>query len=375
MTDGKAGLYLHLPFCRSKCHYCGFYSLTTLEQVPAFLASLCREMEMYRQNFSTFDSLYIGGGTPSLLSVTDIAMLLEAATTKFTLASDAEVTLEANPADLTSSYLRSLRKLGINRLNIGVQSFDDTLLRVLGRRHDCHQAFASITAACEAGFENVGLDLMYGIPGQSLASWADTLGQMLMFRPSHLSCYQLSLESGTVLYEQVHKGRTSMPDENRRADFFFQTAVFLEEAGYLQYEVSNFSRDAGSRSRHNQKYWHHEPYLGLGPSAHSFLGNKRWWNYGNLETYLARLSDNLPPCEGEETLSTEDMRLEALFLGLRTADGISISDFRRRFQYDLLVEKEKELALLFEDGKLELTNGFLRPTRNGMAVADSLALI
>ncbi len=373
--DDPPGLYIHIPFCRTKCHYCGFYSTTALARVPDFLAAVGKEMDIYRGDFGTFDTIYIGGGTPSVLSVKDLATILDVIADKFNIAPQAEITLEANPGDVSLKLLLDFRRLGINRLNLGIQSFDDDALNFLGRRHSREQAIIAIEIAHKTGFDNLGLDLIYGLPGQSLADWLCTLRQALSFRPSHLSCYQLTLEPRTPLGTRHINGEISLPDTEMQADFFFQTATALERAGYLHYEVSNFARDTASLSRHNQKYWRHTPYLGLGPAAHSFRNNKRWGNHRDLARYINDLKSNTKPVDTEEMLTSEELRLEALFLGLRTKKGIDLKNFRERYGCDLLTEKKATIELLIERELLETSGGYLRPTLAGMAVADSLACI
>jgi len=376
MTDeGIPGLYIHIPFCRTKCHYCGFYSTTVFAQVPDFLQAIGKEMDFYRRDYDVFDTIYIGGGTPSALSVKDLAIILAGVADKFSISSNAEITLEANPGDLSLPLLKDLRRLGINRLNLGIQSFADDTLDFLGRRHNRHQAILAIELAHKAGFDNLGLDLIYGIPGQELAGWIDTLRQALLFQPSHLSCYQLTMEPETPLAVRHSQGEISLLDEERLADFFFQTATALDEAGYLHYEVSNFARDEASLSRHNQKYWQHTPYLGLGPAAHSFRDNKRWWNRRDVSRYIGDLKSDAAPLEAKEMLTPGQLRLEALFLGLRTKRGIDLENYRSRYGCNLLTEKHATIAFFIERGLLEVTANHLRPTLAGMAVADSLALI
>jgi oxygen-independent coproporphyrinogen-3 oxidase len=373
--DDPPGLYIHIPFCRTKCHYCGFYSTTTLAQIPDFLWALGKEMDIYRNDFSAFDTVYIGGGTPSVLSVNDLGIILAGVAGKFNVSPHAEITLEANPGDVSLKLLQDFRRLGINRLNLGIQSFAADTLNFLGRRHSRQQAILAIEMADKAGFDNLGLDLIYGLPGQSLADWLDTLRQALSFQPSHLSCYQLTLEPRTPLSIRHLKGEISLPDAETLADLFFQTAATLEQAGYLHYEVSNFARDEESLSRHNQKYWQHTPYLGLGPAAHSFRNNKRWGNHRYLARYIGDLQSNAKPVDTEEMLTPEELRLEALFLGLRTKKGIDLENFRMRYGCDLLTEKKATIAHLINEGLLEISGGCLRPTLAGMAVADSLALM
>ncbi len=369
------GLYIHIPFCLSKCPYCDFYSSTSISAVPDFLDALCKEMEMYSTRFNPFDTVYIGGGTPSLLSPQQLKNILIKVKEDFNLLSNTEITIETNPADLNRSFLESMRESGINRINIGVQSFDEKVLDFLGRRHSVKQSISSIGDSRKAGFYNIGLDLIYGIPGQDIDSWLDNLKQAVAFSPEHISCYQLTLEAKTPLGIRAQAGAFPIPGEALQHEFFIKTSQFLEGAGYLHYEVSNFSRGKEHTSRHNQKYWDHSPYLGLGPAAHSFQSNQRWWNHRSLDQYLAAINAGNLPVEETETLTVEQLRLEALSLGLRTRKGISLQDFQKEYHYDLLAEKEKILLKLEEEGFISIQDGTLTPTRTGLAVADSLSLI
>jgi oxygen-independent coproporphyrinogen-3 oxidase len=332
-------------------------------------------MRMYRTRFDVFNTLYIGGGTPSLLSPSQHEDILTSVQKNFDIISDPEITIETNPADLDRPLLESMRKMGINRINIGIQSFDDKVLDFLSRRHSAKQAISAIEASRKAGFQNIGLDLIYGIPGQSMNSWLDTLKQAVAFSPEHLSCYQLTLETKTPLGRRYRAGEFLMPGEESQYGFFIKTSEFLEDAGYIHYEVSNFARGMKYASRHNQKYWDHSPYLGLGPSAYSFQANRRWWNHRSLDQYLAAINAGNLPVEETENLTMEQLRLEALYLGLRTRRGVNFEDFKNRYHYDLFAEKKEMLGQLREEGLISIRDGRLYPTKTGLAVADSLALI
>ncbi len=368
------GLYVHVPFCISKCPYCGFYSITDLSLLEGYLAALRREMDHYKNWTEPFDTFYIGGGTPSVLDTRQIGKLVADARSAFAIAEGAEITVETNPADSTMNLLHGLDQAGVNRISIGVQSFNDAILAFLGRRHRADQAVQSVKAARTAGFANISLDLIYGIPGQPLKVWEETLHQAVALNPDHLSCYQLTVEPETPLAKNVFSGRAVIPDEHLQAEFFFRTAELLEKEGYLQYEVSNFAIP-GRESRHNQKYWNHTPYLGLGPSAHSFSGCKRSRNHTSVTRYSEELTAGRLPVAEQETLDHKQLRMEALFLGFRTRRGICLEEYRLRYGEDLRKEKHKEINALVAGGFVEINDGFLKPTRRGMAVADSLALI
>jgi oxygen-independent coproporphyrinogen III oxidase len=372
------GLYIHIPFCIRKCAYCAFSSVTNLTLIHDFLAALRREMSLNKGVHREFDTVYIGGGTPSVLAAADLERLIDDIRTAFTITSDAEITLEANPGDITAGLLATLRSAGVNRLNIGCQSFDDKTLAFLGRRHQTRQALEAIRLARDAGFDNLGIDLIYGLPGPSentFAIWLDTLRTTLSFHPEHLSCYQLTLEADTPIAALREEGKIAFPDNDLQARYFFRTSETLEEAGYEHYEVSNFARGDRFHSRHNSKYWDHSPYLGLGPAAHSFDGWQRRWNHRSLGAYLKDLTAGKTPVADSELLTDEQLRMEALFLGFRTRRGIHLDEFKTRYGQDLLAEKGEILRKLTEDSLVEIRDGFLKPTRAGMAVADSLALI
>ena len=375
MHMNAPGLYIHIPFCLRKCPYCDFYSVTTLTRLTAFLEALGAEMALYCGEFAPFDTVYIGGGTPSLLAPQQLATILDRVRENFPLLPDTEITLETNPADLDHASLTAIRGMGVNRLTIGCQSFDQALLTFLGRRHSATQAGDAIATARCAGFTNIGVDLIYGIPGQGIAQWLDALRRCLAYQPEHLSCYQLTVEKGTPLGNSYRHKAFSLPNEDLALEFFMQTAELLKGAGYVHYEVSNFARGMAFASRHNQKYWDHTPYLGLGPDAHSFATNRRWWNYRSVDRYLAALGAGERPVAATESLTNEQLQLEALYLGMRTKQGIHLQDYALRYHVDLLAQKKDRLSALQKEGLITIEDGRLHPTRAGLAVADSLALL
>jgi oxygen-independent coproporphyrinogen III oxidase len=376
-TEGNRnpGLYIHIPFCKTKCPYCNFYSTTDLGFMDTFLKALAGEMRLYGQQFPFFDTLYIGGGTPSVLDKLGFETLFHRLRDVFSFDRESEVTVEINPADYDPDMFSFLRNLGVNRLNLGVQSFNDSILSFLGRRHNAREAKNALDSACQAGFAHLGLDLIYGVPGQTMESWLADLRHVTAFPVDHLSCYQLTLERDTPLGARFQNDEFDLPDEKAQLDFFLNTSESLTRSGYLHYEVSNFAKGPDAMARHNRKYWDHTPYLGLGPAAHSFDGKRRWWNRRSLSLYLNDLEKGLPPVEEEELLTSEQLRLETLFLGFRTTTGVDIAAFNRIFNTQLLQEKAVILSHLQQEGLIVIQNGFLRPTLRGMAVADQLALI
>ncbi|MEN6421505.1 MAG: radical SAM family heme chaperone HemW [Smithella sp.] len=375
MKNEQAGLYIHIPFCLSKCGYCSFYSIESVNLIPEFVSALKEEIKNYSNIFSLFDTIYFGGGTPSLLTPRQLAEILEAVNKYYKIDKNSEITLEANPGDISLQYLKELRGIGINRLNIGIQSFDDKILRFLGRRHSVKEAVAAIEAARQAGFNNMGIDLIYGVHGLGIKSWENTLQKAVSFAPEHISSYQLSLDIKTPLYKKYSSANWHLPDEKTELKLFLTTSEELESTGYIHYEVSNFARLDKFKSRHNQKYWRHVPYLGLGPAAHSLLNNKRWRNKALVKTYIKEIASGKMPVEGSEILSNEQLQLEAMFLGLRTKTGIDLKRYKTKYNIDLFAEKKTIIDALIKNKLVELKNGFLRPTRTGMAIADSLALI
>ena len=375
MKSELPGLYIHIPFCLSKCGYCSFHSVTATHLIDATVNAIMREMDIYRDFFFFFDTIYIGGGTPSLLSIGQMESLFKAIHRNFEIAQSAEITLEVNPGDVSMEYLLNLKNLGIKRVNIGVQSFDDRILKFLGRRHSAQQAVAAINAARKAGFRNVGFDLIYGVFGQDIKRWEKTLQKALSFAPEHLSCYQLSLDKQTPLFKRYQQESLSIPSEDQALDFFKTTSRTLTESGYTHYEVSNFARTDSLKSRHNTKYWRHVPYLGMGPAAHSFDGSSRWWNTADVDAYLKVIDNGEKPVEKSETLTQTQLALEALFLGMRTKDGINLEHYKACYGSDLLAEKKQIIDELIRNKLVEIESGCLCPTLEGMAVADSLALI
>jgi oxygen-independent coproporphyrinogen-3 oxidase len=369
------GLYIHVPFCRSKCRYCGFYSVPFLDLIPDYVEALSKEMELYRSMFDRFDTVYLGGGTPSVLPLDAVENIFSSIGKQFAVMPDSEVTIEGNPQDLDLTTLRSLREMGVNRLTIGVQSFSDDILSFLGRRHTGDDARRAIDDARRAGFTNVGIDLMYGIPGQNLTQWLSTLDEAVRYGPEHLSCYELTVEPATPLGNLRESGTISLPDEESQVEFFISTSQLLEAEGYAHYEISNFARDQIFTSRHNSKYWDHTPYLGVGPAAHSFNDKRRWWNHRSVSRYISDLRHAIPPVDAIEDLSPEELKLEALSLGLRTRIGIDLTAFASTYGNDILSEKKDIVARLIDEGLVIVDRGRLCPTRYGMAVADALSLI
>src|SRR5690349_7332589 len=334
-VEAGPGLYLHIPFCSAICPYCDFAVLTGgPERRSRFVDHLISEIDLWKADAPTFnliDTIYFGGGTPSALTPGDIVRILASARENLSVSQDAWVFFEANPEDVTEESVRAWRELGARFLSLGIQSFDANALRFLGRRHTPEEARRSVEIARAAGFDTVSIDLIYGLPGQPLEDWRRTLQQAVALEPDHLSCYQLTIHEGTPFGFRLARGKmTELPEESQGEMFLF-THSFLRDHGIPGYEVSNFARSPEHRSRHNQKYWHHIPYLGLGPSAHSFSETRRWWNERKTGPYERRIEAGERPVAGSEDLTRQDLALEALMLGLRTIDGIDSERFRERY--------------------------------------------
>jgi len=361
------GLYVHVPFCKTKCPYCDFYSITSGTPVESWLDALAGEAALYRGLFGTFDTLYVGGGTPSLLRESETARLFEILAAVFDFAAGSETTIEANPDDVTSRALANWRELGVNRVSLGVQSFDDDALRFLRRRHDAARAREALSLLREAGFSNIGVDLIYGFEGQSVDLWRRTLERALEHRPEHVSCYQMTIERSTEFGAMLAAGSLAAIDEETQRAFFMETSAILAGRGYVHYEVSNFARGEELLSWHNQKYWSRLPYLGLGPSAHSFRDGKRWWNMRSVEAYCRLLERGESPIDDSETLGDEEVALETLSLGFRTRNGVPLDALRRFPGW------ERTLNTLVEEELVTIANGRAAPTAGGFCVADRLA--
>jgi len=321
----------------------------------------------------TFDSVYVGGGTPTTLSGAQLADIIQAAREWFPITADAEITIEANPGTVTPEKLGACLGAGANRLNLGVQSFQNDNLSFLGRIHSPKDAEQAIEEACRAGFRRIGIDLMFGLPDQSLESWQGDLKQALTFTPEHMSCYSLTIEPGTNLFQSLQDRRfLPMPDTGV-AELFELTSVYLTENGYEHYEISNYCRGSEHRSRHNRKYWRLGPYIGIGPSAHSFVYPNRWWNHRDVSMYLDTVTNGRRPTAGHEELSRSQSMMEMIYLGLRDVDGISYDRFNRFFSTRFQMIFNDLLEELRRENVIETGNDRCRLTRTGMGFLDSIA--
>ncbi|MCH9650166.1 MAG: radical SAM family heme chaperone HemW [Deltaproteobacteria bacterium] len=374
-SRGQAGLYLHIPFCSAICPYCDFSVLLGgPKRRQSFIASLLTEMALQESDGWSFDTVYFGGGTPSALEPEDLVRILAAAGERFTIEPRARLFFEANPEDVTADSALAWKRAGVETLSLGIQSFNSTALQYLGRRHDPDQARKSVEIARQTGFSTVSLDLIYGWPGQVLEDWRRDLETAAATGVDHLSCYQLTIHQGTPFGFRAARGQLREMDQDSQADLFRLTHSLLRDKGLPGYEVSSFARDPTHQSKHNRKYWNHTPYLGLGPSAHSFVSSRRSWNVRKLGSYETKLAQRVLPEGGSEGLSPRDLALEALMLGFRTYEGIDFAAMEKEYEVSLLEGNEAVIERLLAEGLVSASKGRLKPTLAGLAVADSLAL-
>ncbi len=367
-----AGIYIHIPFCSTRCLYCDFFSNTRMEYKDSFLSAIIKEIELRKDYLDgdSIDTIYFGGGTPSQLSAIDFQKIFNMVYSTFTIKDDAEITIEANPDDMTDEYISALQYLPFNRISMGVQSFNDKDLRFLNRRHDVAQAIRAVCTIQEKGYDNISLDLMYGLPGQTVADWEKSISEAIRLNIPHISAYHLIYEEGTPLYRLKEAGKVSPVDENVSLQFFNTLIDRLTEAGYMHYEISNFAKP-GAISRHNSSYWTGKKYIGIGPSAHSYNTGSRQWNISSLPLYIKGIEVNAPDIE-VEMLNNNNKYNDYIITGLRTMWGINISyiltNFGRKMQ-DYLLE---QAAPAIDRGLLRREGDKLLFSREGLFISDSI---
>jgi oxygen-independent coproporphyrinogen-3 oxidase len=363
------GIYIHIPFCLHKCPYCDFNSIV-INPLPEerYVKALLDEMRDRAGEFKkhTVETIYLGGGTPSLFSPLSIGTILEEIENNFSLGEGIEITIEANPNTVSHVKLSAFHSLSINRLSLGVQSFRDDCLKILGRVHTAQEALSAFDQARKAGFENVGIDLIFGIPHQTLDDWEGDLVRALNLQPEHISTYQLHVEEGTPLYQSMARGELALPSEELQAEMFEATWERLDQAGYEHYEISNFAR-SGLRSRHNQRYWKQKEYLGIGAGAHSFLWKGWGMRRANITNPLLYL-ESTERIGYEEKLKKEEAIEEAIFLGLRQREGIDLKSFEERFGLTLYPHYP------FLEGLLKEESGRLKLTPRGLLLSNEVFL-
>jgi oxygen-independent coproporphyrinogen-3 oxidase len=381
VTSDAIGLYLHIPFCTAKCGYCDFNSYAGHEHmIPSYAETLVKDAALWRDAVRgrAVETVFFGGGTPSLNPPEEMAKILDGMRATFRIAPDAEIALEANPGSLTEDYLRAMRGIGFNRLSIGIQSFDDEELVALDRVHTAADARDAFTAARGAGFDNVNLDLIYGLPEQSLAAWQRNLDQALALGPEHLSLYALTVEEGTPLARDVARGRVPAPDPDMQAEHYEWTQDRLAAAGYEHYEISNWARP-GRRCKHNLVYWQNREYLGLGAGAHSFLNGVRFSTALLPNRYAELVDESVAGADGtmRHVVGAEDVTpalsmADTMILGLRLNDGIDVREFARRHGTDMRDVYGEVLDEFAGYGLVEQTATHVRLTRRGRLLSNEL---
>jgi len=367
-------LYIHIPFCIKKCLYCGFYSTTySVSDADQYLSGLQIEAAGNKHDFlkTVFSTIYFGGGTPTVLHPDQLTRLIRIIRNEFRTAADAEFTVESNPNTATSEKLDLLLEQGVNRLSLGTQSFSDAILATLGRIHSAQEAADAFSRARRAGFNNIGVDLIYGIPGQTMQLWEESLDTVMGLKPEHVSAYSLSLDEGSQFYCMAESRKLALPDDEIVAQMYERAVAKLRGAGYDQYELSNFSLP-GFDCRHNMNYWERGEYLGLGPGAWSFISGRRYANIADNREYSHRLSEGWKAVDIEEIVTPESAARETLLLGLRTTKGLDLDRFERDFGRDHRLQIELNAGPLRDAGLLRAAGGRLWLTERGTLLSDEV---
>ena len=356
-----AGIYIHFPFCKIKCGYCDFYSITDRESsIPIFMDSLINEIELYFKTYNTdnlyFDSIFLGGGTPSLIPSKEIEKIFNTLSKKIDLSKVEEITIEANPGESPKDRLKEYRKLGVNRISFGFQSLDNSLLQFLDRLHKSKDCLIAYNDARESGFDNINTDMIFNIPNQTIETLTANLKTIIDLEPEHISCYSLTVEKGTMLYNQVSDGTVKMPNEDLDYNMYEKTMSILKDAEYHQYEASNYAKKT-KECIHNLHYWNLDPYLAFGPSAHGYDGKSRWWNHRSLDMYISDIQSGKLPIKSREILNSKNHYNEIIMNGLRTSNGININKLKKiddNLDIDNIIFKWPQLTV--KDNYLKLTN-------------------
>jgi len=377
LDSQSISLYVHIPFCTQRCSYCDFYFVTTKSGYQEFVDALCLEITQVAQSYSnpSLSTIYFGGGTPSLLPSSALKYILDHIHHSFQTGQLREVTIEANPEDITDHFLHELLNIGITRVSLGVQSFDDHDLRFMNRCHDSDQAIEACRKIQSAGFNSWSLDLIFGVPDVSLKRWEDNLTKAIHTGVPHISTYSLTVEPSTPLYKQVQRGKVIISSDSHISDQFQLAMDILQKVGYQHYEISSFAQ-SGHESQHNSQYWSHDNYLGVGPSAHSFWWEDdeivRWENVRNLRVYSDLIYHHEPPFSFRETLTKQDLVREKIMLSLRTSQGIDLNDLEQKYGYRLLDHKQQQLQLMESNGLITLTKSSVRLTQKGKHICDQI---
>ena len=371
----ELGLYLHFPYCISKCPYCDFnsYQLKEDNQISSYISALYQEIAAYSQKLkkSNIKTIYLGGGTPTILSGTQIFNILEFCKENFMVDKDAEITIEANPGTVDSEKIKLLIDSGINRLSLGAQSFNNRFLKKLGRIHNTQEIIDSYYLAREAGFKNINIDIMFALPDQTTEELQVTLKKAVSLKSDHLSLYNLTIKPGTEYYKEYKRGKLKLPTEDEEYDMFNWAINYLEDNGFEHYEIANFAH-LHKRSEHNLIYWQNKPYLGVGAGAYSFIRGYRYMNYEEPARYIKEVTSGKSPIDNGEKLSLRKRMIETIILGLRTKDGVIYKKFKTRFKIDLNNTFHKQIKKLVNLGLLQRDDNRIKLTRKGIFLADTV---
>lgn len=369
----NSALYIHIPFCDHKCIYCDFYSIITSDNISSFLKSLQKEINYFAGIYSSdrvFTSIFFGGGTPSLMQPDYLHEIINHLKNKFFIPNDAEITMETNPGTVDKLKLSEFKKAGINRISIGIQSFDDDELKFLTRIHDKQTAIKTVYNAADVGFENISVDLIFNLPNQTKKRWINNLQTAIELPIKHISTYSLILERGTILNKMVLDGKVIMQDDDYDADLYETTIDFLASKGFYQYEVSNFTKPE-FECVHNNAYWRYRDYLGFGTSAHSFVDGKRWWNFSSLKKYMSEIELNGNAVMNSENITPAQMHDEYVMLALRSS-GLNLIDYNNRFNKDWIIKNKNYFELLKNENLLTINDDIIKLTSKGYAVCDEI---
>ncbi len=366
-------LYIHIPFCDHKCIYCDFYSIITSDNILNFKSALKKEIEYFSNIYSdnrNYSSIFFGGGTPSLMQPEYLQEIIIHLKNNFNVDDKAEITMETNPGTVNKNKLKSFKEAGINRISIGIQSFDENELKFLTRIHDKQSAIQTVYNAAEVGFENISIDLIFNLPNQTKEKWIENLKTATALPIKHISTYSLILERGTILNKLVLDGKVTMQDDDYDADLYEAAIDFLLSKGFYQYEVSNFTKP-GFECTHNNAYWRYRDYLGLGPSAHSFMNNKRWWNFSSLKKYIAEIELHGHAIMNSEHITKNQMHDEYIMLALRSS-GLDLIDYNKRFNNNWINKNNDYFNLLKKENLITIENNWIKLTSKGYAVCDEI---
>jgi len=367
-----AGIYIHVPFCKRRCIYCDFYTRTDMSQKQAYVSAICKEIELRRDYLKgeIIKTIYFGGGTPSQLTFNDFTAIFKAIRNNFIIAEDAEITMEANPDDLNAKYLEMYQNLPFNRLSIGIQSFNDKELAFLNRRHSSEQAINAVELSKSAGFNNISIDLMYGLPNQTMDIWKQNLKEAISLDIQHISSYHLIYEEGTKLCRMFKLGEIKTVDEDISVDMFSSMIDTLSSTGFEHYEISNFARD-GLYSKHNSSYWLGEKYMGLGSAAHSYNGKDRAWNIASISKYIDGITQSKPDIEKEEQGKYTRYN-DFILTGMRTMWGVNLSNLEATFGTELKSYALQNVQKYIDQGFVAKDDNTLKITRNGIFISDGI---